>query len=295
MLAGDPAIETRTWQAVMDKIIQNKTGPTRQRWITAAKDAAFDSLRALRLIDTRAEHFIDVLKQGTVSTNVYLRRLHNFALDTNWLLLPALAKNQWPRPRYQPKRGITLEEHERIVRRETNPEKQAYYQLIWHLGAAQGDLANLSAEDIDWHNRVISFERLKTRWRGQAPCVFSFGPEVARILKGLPQTGPLFPRLKNQRAADRATDFKKRCRSVGVDAVTLHCYRYAWAERAKKSGYPERFAMQALGHNSAAVHRAYAKGARLTMPTLEDYEAGGQGTGKIIPLSSAVNSESRRH
>jgi len=41
--------------------------------------------------------------------------------------------------------------------------------------------------------------------------------------------------------------------------VTLHSYRYAWAERAKTCGYPERFAQEALGHNSKAVHRAYAK------------------------------------
>ena len=34
-------------------------------------------------------------------------------------------------------------------------------------------------------------------------------------------------------------------------------YRYAWAERAKVCGYPERFAQEALGHNSKAVHRAY--------------------------------------
>jgi hypothetical protein len=35
--------------------------------------------------------------------------------------------------------------------------------------------------------------------------------------------------------------------------------RYAWAERAKTAGYPERFAMENLGHNSKAVHRAYAR------------------------------------
>lgn len=40
--------------------------------------------------------------------------------------------------------------------------------------------------------------------------------------------------------------------------MSLHSYRYAWAERAKTAGYPERFAQEALGHNSKAVHRAYA-------------------------------------
>ena len=56
--------------------------------------------------------------------------------------------------------------------------------------------------------------------------------------------------------------------------ITLHSYRYAWAERAKVAGYPERFAQEALGHNSKAVHRAYAKNARMKIPALEDYEHG---------------------
>ena len=54
--------------------------------------------------------------------------------------------------------------------------------------------------------------------------------------------------------------------------MTLHCYRYAWAERALKCGFPERFAQQALGHNSKAVHHAYSKRAEVTVPSLDDWE-----------------------
>jgi hypothetical protein len=39
-----------------------------------------------------------------------------------------------------------------------------------------------------------------------------------------------------------------------------------------KCGFPERFAQEALGHNSKAVHRAYAKRALMKIPSLEDYE-----------------------
>jgi hypothetical protein len=35
---------------------------------------------------------------------------------------------------------------------------------------------------------------------------------------------------------------------------------------------PERFAQEALGHNSKAVHRAYAKRAQMKIPSLEQYE-----------------------
>ena len=50
----------------------------------------------------------------------------------------------------------------------------------------------------------------------------------------------------------------------------MHSYRYAWAEMAKQAGMPERFAQAALGHSSKAVHRAYAKGAIMEIPCLED-------------------------
>ena len=72
--------------------------------------------------------------------------------------------------------------------------------------------------------------------------------------------------------ADRATEFASRYHQLGIVGVTLHGYRYAWAERAKTAGMPERFAMENLGHNSKAVHRAYAKKALVKIPSLEDYE-----------------------
>ena len=62
------------------------------------------------------------------------------------------------------------------------------------------------------------------------------------------------------------------CRQLKISGVTLHSYRYAWAERALKCGYPERFAMENLGHNSKAVHRADAKRALMKLPSLEEYE-----------------------
>jgi len=54
--------------------------------------------------------------------------------------------------------------------------------------------------------------------------------------------------------------------------VLLHGYRYGQTERALKWGYRERFAQQALGHNSRAVHHAYSKHAEVTVPSLDDWE-----------------------
>jgi integrase len=98
------------------------------------------------------------------------------------------------------------------------------------------------------------------------------GPAAEAVLRERPTFGPLFPHFGKQESAARATRFADRCKKLGIVGVSLHSYRYAWAERARAAGYPERYAQEALGHTSAAVHRAYAKGARVNLPSLEDYE-----------------------
>ena len=109
---------------------------------------------------------------------------------------------------------------------------------------------------------MVSFFRSKT---GTAQ-IIHFGGGLAEVLRGLPQSGLLFPRLAAMDEKHRASLFQRACRRVNVTGISLHSYRYAWAERAKKVGYPERFAQEALGHSSKAVHRAYAKKAKVELP-----------------------------
>jgi integrase len=281
-LAGtDSGVSTRTWQQAFDALIASKRGGNQIRWQTAAKDRAFDLIRHQVIIETQGETLLKVIRQGTVSTNIYLRRLHNFSLDMDWLLKSIIPKRQWPKIEFKEKRGVTLEEHQKILAREFNPELHAYFEMLWHLGGSQTDMASLRAEDVDWTNQTISYARMKT----DSQAMIHFGDAVANILKSRPVTGYLFPKIVCWKESDRAKAFSRRCTLVGVSGISLHSYRYAWAERAKTCGYPERFAMENLGHGSEAVTRAYAKKAKVLLPSLEEYEH------KIVPLinPNAVN------
>ena len=142
-----------------------------------------------------------------------------------------------------------------IIANEANPERRAFYEFCWHLGGAQSDVARLAAEDIDWQGRVVSFLRRKTG----TVSIIRFGEDLETVPRTLPQAGPPLPKLKPMREAHRAAEFARACRWLTIKGVTLHSYRYAWAERARTCGYPERFAEEALGHNSKAVHRADAR------------------------------------
>lgn len=271
---ADPKLGTRTWQDVMESIVSQRTDETRRRWEVAIKDKNFDAIRNLPVAETRAEHFYKALEDGKVSTNVYLRRIHNHALGMEWLLKSVIPRLQWPKPVFKAKRAITAAEHTAIVAREVNAERRDFYELLWHTGASQTDAACLMMGDVDWNQRTISYSRRKLKSRGTAikPALIRFGAEVEAILKRRPQAGALFPYLRTVRAGDRATEFKQRCDGLEIQGVSLHSYRYAWAERALKCGYPERFAQQALGHNSKAVHHAYSKNAEVTVPSLDDWE-----------------------
>jgi integrase len=290
---ADPKLGTRTWQEVMEQIVAKKKDETRRRWDTAIKDKNFDCLRNLTVCETRPEHFDRALADGKVSTNVYLRRVHNHALGMEWLLKSVIPRLQWPKPVFRDKRAITGEEHAAIVVREQNAERRDFYELLWHTGAAQSDGACLRAEDINWNTRTICFTRKKLKSRGTSvkPTLFRFSADIDAILKRRPAVGPMFPYLCTVRAGDRATEFKQRCDGLGISGVSLHSYRYAWAERALKCGFPERFAQQALGHNSKAVHRAYAKHAEVTVPSLADWEKEWRDNGerlqqvKLVPVN----------
>ncbi len=288
-LAGtDSGVSTRTWQDALNAIIETKEGSTKDRWVRAAKESALDGIRNNAILETQAEQLFACLKAGTVSTNVHLRKLHNFCIAMNWLPWPIIPKRLWPEVKFQPKRAITFDEHRLIIEREKNPERRSFYELCWHLGGSQTDIANLKADDIDWTNRTIAYTRQKTG----SLAMIHFGDEISSVMQDLPKAGYLFPYLQTVRCGDRATEFKQRCEGLGIKGVSLHSYRYAWAERAKQCGYPERFAQEALGHNSKAVHRAYSRKAQVRLPSLESYE--NQATqGQVIRLPTITTKSDR--
>jgi len=83
--ASDPNANTRTWKHVMDEITKTKNGETRERYERAFLDKALTPLNDIPLVQTSPEAIVDALEAGTVATNVFLRRLHNFAVRMHWL------------------------------------------------------------------------------------------------------------------------------------------------------------------------------------------------------------------
>ena len=148
LAAHDPKMAQRTWQAVMDEMATHGIPTTQERCARGFRSKAYDAIRNKPLVQTTGEDLLEIIHANGNCVAHYLRRLHNLALDLGWLPWPILAKRAWPKIRSQSKRAITAEEHAAVIASEKNPERRAYYELLYETGVAQTDAANLTVEVV---------------------------------------------------------------------------------------------------------------------------------------------------
>ena len=115
LAAGDPLSLGRNWQMVMDALVKTKSGVTQERYARATRDPAYDLIRKIPVLQTQPEDLLMVIERGGTATNEFMRRIHCFALDMNWLPRAVLPRRQWPSMKFKEKRGITRDEHERVL------------------------------------------------------------------------------------------------------------------------------------------------------------------------------------
>jgi integrase len=290
--AKSPDLLTRTWADVMEHYSVSGIQSTRVRKATAFRSRPFALLRGVTLMDTEAGHLLAVLEHQRAgnSAHHYLRRLHNYALHLGWLLMPVMADAAWPEVRKKKFTAITEEEHRRIVEREHNLERKLYYEMLWETGGAQSDIASLHCDQVDLQNETIRFRRCKLAGKESGgESLLRIGPSLKRLLLRLPREGHLFPSVNAWASNTRSSEFCRRCKMLGIEGRSLHSYRYAWAQRARAAGMPEREAMNHLGHESRAIHAAYAGGAQVAVLPLEFYEA--KALKNVVQFSAEANDD----
>jgi integrase len=202
-----------------------------------------DAILHKPLVETTGEDLLTIMHANGNCVCHYLRRLHNLAVNLGWLAWPVLAKAAWPKIRSQSKRGITPEEHAKIISCEGNPERRAFYELLYETGASQTDAANLTAKDFDWQSGILVYRRKKLGPTSE-PARLTIGKRLRELLDALPKTGDIFPTIKRTSANHRAAEFRRRCRVAGIQGVSLHSTgtvgRNAPKRAATRSGSPRK-------------------------------------------------------
>lgn len=268
LTAIDPQFATRTWKSAFEYFTDKGKEASRERWQRVMRSKPFAALLSKVIVETQFADFDAVLRAGGNFANNTLRLLQSTACGLGWLHWQVIPAKLWPKAVPKAKRAVTAEEHAKILAVEKNEERCRYYQFLWETGASQSDAAYLTADAVDWTKRTAVFKRMKTG----TPVYISVGENLERLLKQCPEVGFLFPTIARTDNKARAAEFCRRLRTVKVSGISLHSYRYAWAQRARVAGYPERFAQAALGHKSRAVHQEYSRDAVVTCPALDEWQ-----------------------
>lgn len=266
---GDPELEKRTWAAVMERFCVRENPATEERHKRFVKSKPMKYLRNLKLLDTNSNDFLHALEIGTRSTAEFLRTIESEAFKMGWILTPVLHPNLWPKTKRRKRKAITAEQHATLVATFKSEEWKNYLQMLWIIGASQTDGANLKASNIDWKKRILSYDRQKLEGRELPPACMQIGESLEKLLRKLPKEGPLFPHITTMNDRSRSCLMWKRCKRLKFENISLHSYRYAWAQRAKQAGLEVRFAQAALGHNSRAMAEYYAKDAVVVCPAID--------------------------
>jgi hypothetical protein len=96
MAAATSMVHENTWSDVLDLLLAEKNeSPSKWRWELVRSHASLKPLWRLKVMHTRADQLFTLLREGTQATNLYLRRLHDYALDVHWLPWPILSKKCW--------------------------------------------------------------------------------------------------------------------------------------------------------------------------------------------------------
>jgi hypothetical protein len=270
-----PQLIMRTWNDVFEEMTARYQEPTRTRFQKFCRSRPILLLKDVRLAETESAHFLVVLNHALAgaSTNKWLRIVHNRALDLNWLPMPVMARKAWPPFRTKRAQAIARKQHEKLIETEQDPEFRHYLEMLWETGGSQTDIAGLHRNNVDEERHCLTYNRKKMGdQKEQEGAAITIGNSLEQLLAKLPKEGLLFPKLAQQNEKVRASRFRKCCDRLGFTNISLHSYRYAWAERAKTAGMPLREAMAHLGHGSKAVHHAYSASAEVITLPLEYYE-----------------------
>ena len=308
-----------------------------------------DELRDELIVKTTRAMILDPYRGGNTCTQRAIRMVYNYAKDEGWLLDTNLVpRNDWRK--YKKSTGghtaaIKEEDHLKIVEAmehdlaNWNPatyrngrdeaskarwgmarrnkdellEYKLWLEILWELGAANGDAAKLNTSSINWDTGHVIFKRIK--WVGvkggvgdreRSPIKFLMTQKLKDILRPLYHAAMkrdgdanyLLPLIADKQSSNRIRVWHQYRIRVGIKGyqkqydgvmrkVTIHSYRYRMAEYLAEIGYKERESQKLLGHQSVMVHRSYAKHADMSIPA-PDVMAARNKPGNIIDMKKAV-------
>lgn len=248
------------------------------RWLRDAKVTSFSALTPALLTRLR-DHWASTSQAITANTKIKHLRI---ALNT------AVIEKRLPD---NPAKQVGALKNARTQRREFRPaeiqllmptlkgEWRAVFFLGLYTGQRLNDLCELKWCQLDLSGRTITFEAAKTG----ALVALPLHDSALDALVALPSSDrgddPVFPRLAGLAKSSRSNEFRSLLAEVGLatkpnpnhkvtsehgrrgrrttSALSFHSLRHTATSMLKAAGVSDAIARAIIGHESAAVSRAY--------------------------------------
>jgi integrase len=197
---------------------------------------------------------------GFIGTVVSLFR---WAVDTGRLDRNPVAGIKKPKKQSRGRKAvISLDDHRKLVKHARGAWKDLL-ELLWLTGARPGEIAGLTAADVDLDSKTVILGEHKTADQTGQDRLIILPDEAVAILQRLitrRPSGLLFPGQKGQRltANNVSCRMRRLCERVGVKAF-CYGYRHTFATDALANGVPDAQVAELLSHSGTAMlHKHYA-------------------------------------
>jgi integrase len=227
---------------------------------------AFQGTSADRITAAQVERFSkkpewsQSYRCGFIGTVVSLFR---WAVETGRLDRNPVAGIRKPKKQSRGRKAvISAEDHAKLVTHAEGDWKD-FLQLLWLTGARPGEIAGLTAEDVDLSSKTVILCEHKTAEQTGKDRLIVLPDEAVDILQRLianHPTGLLFPGEKGQRlnANNVSCRMRRLCKRAGVKAF-CYAYRHTFATDALADGVPDAQVAALLGHQGTAMlHKHYS-------------------------------------
>lgn len=156
---------------------------------------------------------------------------------------------------------ISADDHAKLVKH-ASPDFASFLQLLWLTGCRPGEVAGLTAQDVDMANKCIVLSQHKTAEQTGRDRIIVLPDEAVAILASLIARRPdgLLLRGQNGRLTAQAIGRKmsRLCIKAGVKAMA-YGYRHSYATDALANGVPDATVAALLGHSGTAMlHKHYS-------------------------------------
>mgnify|MGYP001288599589 CR=1 FL=1 len=304
----NPEWTINTWDMIAKRMINGPRGrfggEKKPRTIATAQscwnNACWNRLRDKRVIDTVPNDFHQATKGVGIALVNFGKQLHNYATNHRLMPYPIMGTEMWVKHQSKPRsRAVSEEEHHKILHYinstktdlwgqyikhhpRTSPKQWRdewvnYLWFLWFTAASSSDAANMKAENIKWNENVLEYTRdkwVKPDEHAPVRVAIAKGGQLEELLKRLPKSGNLFSLLSRTRVDSRSNRFRRIIDALGISGISIHGYRYAFAERAKRAGMSAEDRMANLGHSTFEMTNHYDKKAKVVPASIEVLDGG---------------------